>query len=57
MTGVQTCALPIFSESAIDNPEVIKELKAVGYHGFLIGENFMKTDDPGQAIRDFVGKL
>lgn len=45
------------SESAIDNPEVIKELKAVGYQGFLIGENFMKTADPGQAIREFVGKL
>jgi len=45
------------SESAIDNPEVIKELKKVGYNGFLIGENFMKTQDPGQAIRDFVGKL
>ena len=45
------------SESAIDNPEVIKTLKAVGYQGFLIGENFMKTDDPGRAIRDFVGKL
>ncbi len=45
------------SESAIDNPDVIKELKAVGYHGFLIGENFMKTADPGEAIREFVGKL
>ena len=45
------------SESAIDNPEVIKELKKVGYNGFLIGENFMKTADPGQAIRDFVAQL
>ena len=45
------------SESAIDNPQVIKELKAVGYNGFLIGENFMKTDDPGQAVRDFVAQL
>jgi indole-3-glycerol phosphate synthase len=45
------------SESAIDNPAVIKELKAVGYNGFLIGENFMKTDNPGQAIRDFVKHL
>ncbi|SFG56779.1 indole-3-glycerol phosphate synthase TrpC [Pedobacter insulae] len=45
------------SESAIDNPEVIRTLKKVGYNGFLIGENFMKTEDPGQAIRDFVGKL
>ena len=45
------------SESAIDNPDVIKELKAVGYHGFLIGENFMKTNDPGQAIKEFVTSL
>ncbi len=45
------------SESAIDNPKVIKELKDVGYHGFLIGENFMKTEDPGQAIKDFVERL
>ena len=45
------------SESAIDNPEVIKQLKAVGYNGFLIGENFMKTEDPGKAIREFVTEL
>lgn len=45
------------SESAIDNPEVIKQLKAVGYHGFLIGENFMKTANPGQAIQEFVAQL
>lgn len=45
------------SESAIDNPQVIKDLKAVGYNGFLIGENFMKTDNPGKAIREFVKLL
>ena len=45
------------SESAIDNPQVIKELKAAGYNGFLIGENFMKTDNPGKAIKDFVAHL
>lgn len=45
------------SESAIDNPQVIKELKAVGYKGFLIGENFMKTNDPGKAIKEFVAQL
>lgn len=45
------------SESAIDNPEVIKQLKAVGYQGFLIGENFMKTDNPGLAIKKFVAQL
>ncbi|MES2417452.1 MAG: indole-3-glycerol phosphate synthase TrpC [Bacteroidota bacterium] len=45
------------SESAIDNPMVIKQLKAAGYNGFLIGENFMKTADPGQAMQDFVKQL
>lgn len=45
------------SESAIDNPNIIRELKAVGYNGFLIGENFMKTANPGQAIKNFVGEL
>ena len=45
------------SESAIDNPAIIKELRGVGYQGFLIGENFMKTANPGQAIKDFVAQL
>jgi len=45
------------SESAISNPQTIKELKAVGFNGFLIGENFMKTDDPGASIREFVAEI
>jgi indole-3-glycerol phosphate synthase len=45
------------SESAISNPETIKQLKLAGFNGFLIGENFMKQEDPGQAMRDFVSGL
>ncbi|KLT64982.1 indole-3-glycerol phosphate synthase TrpC [Pedobacter sp. BMA] len=45
------------SESAISNPQTIRELKAAGFDGFLIGENFMKTDDPGTAIKDFVAQI
>jgi indole-3-glycerol phosphate synthase len=45
------------SESAIDHPLIINKLKAVGYHGFLIGENFMKTNNPGKAMMEFVGQL
>jgi indole-3-glycerol phosphate synthase len=45
------------SESAIDNPEVIKKLKEVGYNGFLIGENFMKTADPGKEMKRFVTRI
>lgn len=45
------------SESAISNPETIRQLKEVGFNGFLIGENFMKEIDPGLAMKDFVGKI
>jgi indole-3-glycerol phosphate synthase len=45
------------SESAISNPETIKQLKKAGFDGFLIGENFMKQADPGLAIREFVKEL
>lgn len=45
------------SESAISNPETIKLLKSVGFNGFLIGENFMRTANPGQAMADFVKEL
>jgi indole-3-glycerol phosphate synthase len=45
------------SESAISNPETIKQLKLAGFNGFLIGENFMKQQDPGQAMRDFVSEI
>lgn len=45
------------SESAISNPETIKQLKTAGFNGFLIGENFMKQADPGKAMREFVNEL
>ena len=45
------------SESAISNPETIIKLKEAGFNGFLIGENFMKEADPGQAMKEFVGKI
>ncbi|HVW14616.1 MAG TPA: indole-3-glycerol phosphate synthase TrpC [Mucilaginibacter sp.] len=45
------------SESAISNPETIKQLKKAGFNGFLIGENFMKQADPGEAMKEFVREL
>lgn len=45
------------SESGISDPETIKALKKAGFQGFLIGENFMKTTDPGKAIKDFVKEI
>ena len=36
------------SESGISSTEAIKALQPFGFQGFLIGENFMKTNDPGK---------
>ncbi|WP_345950109.1 indole-3-glycerol phosphate synthase TrpC [Mucilaginibacter sp. PAMB04274] len=45
------------SESAISSTHVIKQLKAVGFNGFLIGENFMRQPNPGAAMEEFVKEL
>lgn len=45
------------SESCISQPETVKQLKSIGYKGFLIGENFMKTENPGKSLEDFILKL
>lgn len=45
------------SESGISSTEAIKELQPYGYQGFLIGEHFMKTDNPGQAAAAFINSI
>lgn len=45
------------SESGISSIEAITDLKTYGYQGFLIGENFMKTADPGKSAAEFIQKL
>lgn len=45
------------SESGIRSVETISELKQYGYQGFLIGENFMKTKNPGLAAKQFINQL
>jgi indole-3-glycerol phosphate synthase len=42
------------SESGIDDPQTIIQLKEHGFQGFLIGESFMKTVDPGASMKQFV---
>lgn len=45
------------SESGISHPDTVKMLKMAGFNGFLIGENFMRTDNPGQSLQEFISKL
>ena len=45
------------SESGISNPQTINELRSAGFQGFLIGETFMKTDNPGATLREFINDV
>ena len=45
------------SESGISKVESILKLKEVGFDGFLIGENFMKTNNPMKSAFDFIKKV
>lgn len=45
------------SESGISDPRIITGLKEYGFQGFLIGENFMKTDNPGEACKEFIEQI
>ena len=45
------------SESGISDIDTIRQLKAVGYQGFLIGETFMKEPEPGLALNQFISQL
>jgi len=42
------------SESGISNAASIVDLKTYGYQGFLVGENFMKTENPGASAAAFI---
>lgn len=42
------------SESGISSVSAIKDLQTYGFEGFLIGENFMKTENPGASASDFI---
>jgi indole-3-glycerol phosphate synthase len=45
------------SESGLSLPSNVSELVAVGFDGFLIGESFMKTENPAAALKNFLQKL
>lgn len=45
------------SESGIDQPQTVVALRHAGFDGFLIGENFMKTENPMHACKTFSDTL
>lgn len=45
------------SESGLANPETVVRLREAGFRGFLMGERFMKEENPGQALAEFIAGL
>lgn len=45
------------TESGLNEAKQIKELAEFGYNGFLIGENFMKSSNPGEACNKFIREI
>ena len=45
------------SESGISRPHTVRQLREAGFNGFLIGESFMKENDPGAALARFIGQI
>ena len=45
------------SESGISDPKIIMGLKEYGFQGFLIGETFMKQENPGEACLEFISQI
>lgn len=45
------------SESGIGDPNTVMRLRQAGFNGFLMGEHFMKADNPGDELARFIGQL
>ena len=45
------------SESGLSEPETVDFLRTKGFSGFLMGENFMKSENPAAACSEFISRL
>lgn len=45
------------AESSIQFPSDVRSLKEAGYKGFLIGERFMRNENPGMSCREFISQI
>ena len=47
----------LFRKAEFHIPKPFAGCAAAGFRGFLIGETFMKTRRPGDALKDFISPL
>lgn len=47
----------LVSESGLSDAGTVEQLRKAGFRGFLIGETFMKTERPGDALKIFIEQL
>jgi indole-3-glycerol phosphate synthase len=45
----------VVTESGIATRDDVAKMRAAGVHAFLVGEAFMRADDPGRALADLFG--
>ena len=45
------------SESGLNDPNAVVRLRREGYQGFLIGEYFMASPDPGKTCLEFIRRV
>lgn len=46
----------VVTESGILKPEDVSRMRGVGVHAFLVGEAFMRADDPGSALQSMFSR-
>lgn len=54
--SIPDCYLKV-AESGLSQPETVRRLRAEGFQGFLMGENFMKQANPSEALGNFIKAL
>jgi len=45
----------LVTESGIGTREEVAQLRAAGIHAFLVGETFMRAEEPGEALAALFG--
>ena len=57
LAGLLPAEIPKIAESGLSSPSEILDLYNSGFSGFLIGETFMKSENPGEKCKELITDL